>query len=72
MHPKSCPTVVAPLTTKSRDIREFRIQEKSVFSVPSVGVETSDNNKRIANNSLLPYALYDGGGVVCKSYNTIQ
>ena len=34
----------------------------------SVGVETSDNNKRIANNSLLPNALYDGGIVICKSY----
>ena len=34
----------------------------------SVGVETSDNNKSIANNSLLPYALYDGGIVICKSY----
>ena len=53
LHPNSCPTVVAPLTTKNRDIREFRVQEKSVFSVPSVGVETSDNNKRIAKRTLL-------------------
>ena len=45
LHPNSCPTVVAPLTTKNRDIREFRVQEKSVFSVPSVGAETSDNSE---------------------------
>ena len=24
--------------------------------------QTSDNNKRIAKNTLLPYVLYDGGG----------
>ena len=26
--------------------------------------QISDNNKRIAKNTLLPYALYDGGVVV--------
>ena len=40
---------------KIRDIREIRVQEKSVFSVPSVGAETSDNNKRTAKNTLLLY-----------------
>ena len=40
---------------KIRDIRAIRVQEKSVFSVPSVGAETSENNKRIAKNTLLLY-----------------
>ena len=44
---------------KIRDIRAIRVQEKSVFSVPSVGAETSENNKRIYVASLLTNACYD-------------
>ena len=36
--------------------------------------QSSDNNKRIAKNTLflLPNALYDGGVVICKSYYKIK
>lgn len=37
-----------------------------------MSTQTSDNNKRIANTSLLPNALYDGGVVICKSYYKIK